>query len=68
MTPEEFGAAWRALAEADRALASMVDELRADGYTWEEIGAEARVTAQAMSQWRKRRPGGRALRRFDNSA
>lgn len=53
----EFGALWAVRAEADAAAATAIDRLRARGYSWAALAAEAGVSPQALSQWRKRRPG-----------
>jgi hypothetical protein len=54
---DEFGALWEVRIEANRAAAAAIDELRAKGFSWAQIAAEAGVSRQALCQWRKRRPG-----------
>jgi hypothetical protein len=51
----EFGLMWEIMAEAERAVMKTIGELRACGYTWDEIGAEAGASKQSLSQWYKRR-------------
>jgi hypothetical protein len=58
--PAEFREVWAMLGEAEAAATAAIDGLRANGYSWADIAAEVGITKQAVSQWRKRRPGGRA--------
>ena len=51
-----FGVLWEVRAEADRACAVAIDGLRARGYSWSEIAAEAGLSRQGVTQWRQRRP------------
>ncbi len=51
-----FAALWEVRAAADRACAAAIDGLRAKGFSWAEIAAEAGQTRQGLTQWRQRRP------------
>jgi hypothetical protein len=57
----EFSALWELREAADGAAVLALDELQSRGYSWAEIGAEVGMSKQALSQWRKRRPGGDAV-------
>ncbi len=52
----EFGLMWEIVHEAEHAVTAAIDGLRAKGFTWAEIAAEAGQTRQGLTQWRKRRP------------
>lgn len=54
---DEFAALWEVRAEADRAAAAAIDDLRAAGFSWAEIAAQTGASKQALSQWHKRRAG-----------
>ena len=51
-----FAALWELRDEADRACIAAIDGLRAEGFSWSEIAAEAGQTRQGLTQWRQRRP------------
>jgi hypothetical protein len=51
----EFGAMWEVMTEAEHAVTKTVDDLRACGCSWAEIGAEIGWSKQRLSQWRQRR-------------
>jgi len=50
-----FGALWEVRSAADRACVAAIDGLRAKGFSWSEIAAEADQTRQGLTQWRQRR-------------
>jgi hypothetical protein len=50
-----FGSLWELRVEADRACVEAIDLLRAKGFSWAEIAAEAGQTRQGLTQWRQRR-------------
>jgi hypothetical protein len=50
-----FGALWEVRSAADRACVAAIDGLRAKGFSWAEIAAEAGQTRQGLTQWRQRR-------------
>jgi hypothetical protein len=52
----EFGLMWEIMHEAEHAVTASIDGLRAKGFSWSEIAAEAGQTRQGLTQWRKRRP------------
>jgi hypothetical protein len=51
-----FAALWEVRAATDQACTAAIDGLRAQGFSWAEIAAEAGQTRQGLTQWRKRRP------------
>jgi hypothetical protein len=51
----EFGAMWEVMTEAEHAVTASIDDLRAAGFSWAEIGAEVGWSKQRLSQWRQRR-------------
>lgn len=51
-----FGALWELRDEADRACTETIDGLRAEGFSWAEIAAQAGLSRQGLTQWRQRRP------------
>ena len=51
-----FGALWELRDEADRACIETIDGLRAEGFSWTDLAAEAGQTRQGLTQWRQRRP------------
>ena len=61
----ELGAIWEVMTEAEHAVTKAVDDLRASGYSWAEIGAEIGWTKQRLSQWRQRREGFQRKRTVD---
>ena len=52
-----FGSLWELRVEADRACVETIDLLRAKGFSWAEIAAEAGLSRQGLTQWRNRRSG-----------
>jgi hypothetical protein len=50
-----FGALWEVRVAADRACVAAIDGLRAKGFSWAEIAAEAGQSRQGLAQWRGRR-------------
>ncbi len=50
-----FGALWELRDEADRACVETIDGLRAEGFSWTALAAEAGQTRQGLTQWRQRR-------------
>jgi hypothetical protein len=50
-----FGALWEVRAAADQACAAAIDGLRAKGFSWAQIAAEAGQSRQGLTQWRQRR-------------
>ena len=52
----EFGLMWEIMHEAEHAVTAAIDGLRAKGFTWTEIAAEAGLSRQRLTQWRQRRP------------
>jgi hypothetical protein len=57
----EFALMWEIMREAEHAITTAIDELRAKGFTWVEIAAEIGVTRQTMHQWHGRRAGRSAV-------
>jgi hypothetical protein len=51
----QFGAMWEVMTEAEAAVIGTIDDLRASGFSWAEIGAEVGWSKQRLQQWRQRR-------------
>ena len=51
---DELAVLWEARDALDQAAAAAVDQLRARGHSWAELGAAVGITAQGMCQWRGR--------------
>jgi hypothetical protein len=51
----EFGAVFEVMTEAEHAVTAAIDDLRAAGFSWAEIGAEVGWSKQRIAQWRQRR-------------
>lgn len=50
----EFAALWSLRVEIERACADAIDGLRAEGFTWSQIAAQAGQKRQSLTQWRER--------------
>ncbi len=60
----EFGAMWEVMTEAEAAVTAAIDDLRAAGFSWAEIGAKVGWSRQRLTQRRQRReevPGQRIV-------